>query len=175
MNDTSSSEIKREFMKSKSGLVGIGILACLIIMSIVAVITIPIDTFKQWNNPGNWISYPKTSIPIWVNYFIAEKIPEHTIIENPEIITKDGIISLTSQQFMLDYDYNDFPDGLIYEFDTEYSGSVLLHISVIRPDQTEMLLLSTSLPYSDTKTQHHERIFTTDNNIKKNLEFQSAN
>ena len=76
---------------------------------------------------------------------------------------------------MLDYDYSDFPDGLIYEFDTEYSGSVLLHISVIRPDQTEMLLLSTSLPYSDTKTQHHERIFTTDNNIKKNLEFQSAN
>ena len=56
MNDTSSSEIKREFMKSRSGLVGIGILACLIIMSIVAVITIPIDTFKQWNNPGNWIS-----------------------------------------------------------------------------------------------------------------------
>ena len=38
-----------------------------------------------------------------------------------------------------------------------------------------MLLLSTSLPYSDTKTQHHERIFTTDNNIKKNLEFQSVN
>ena len=110
MNDTSSSEIKREFMKSKTGLVGIGILACLIIMSIVAIITIPIDTFKQWNNPGNWISYPKTSIPIWVNYFTTEKIPEHTIIENPEIITKDGIISLTSQQFMLDYDYSDFPD-----------------------------------------------------------------
>ena len=59
MNDTSSSEIKREFMKSKSGLVGIGILACLIIMSIVAVITIPIDTFKQWNNPGNWIHTQK--------------------------------------------------------------------------------------------------------------------
>ena len=175
MSDTSSSEIKRAFMKSRSGLIGIGILACLIIMSIVAVITIPIDTFKQWNNPGNWISYPKTSIPIWVNYFTAEKIPEHTIIKNPEIITKDGIISVTSQQFMLDYDYSDFPDGLIYEFNTEYSGSVLLQISVIKPDQTEMLLLSTSLPYSDTKTQHHERIFTTDNNIKKNLEFQSAN
>ena len=175
MSDTSSTEIKREFLKSKSGLVGIGILACLIIMSVVAVITIPIDTFKQWNNPGNWVSYPKTSIPVWVNYFTTEKIPEHIIIEDPEIITKDGIISLTSQQFMIDYDYGDFPDGLIYEFNTEYSGSVLLQISVIRPDQTEMLLLSSSLPYSDTKTQHHERIFTTDNNIKKNLEFQSAN
>ncbi len=175
MNDRSSIKIRQEFVKSPSGLVGIGILACLIIMSIIAVITIPIDTFKQWNNPGNWVSYPKTSVPVWVNYFTAEKIPEHIIIDDPEIITKDGVISLTSQQFMVDYDYSDFPDGLIYEFDVEYSDSVLLHISVIKPDETELLLLSTALPYTDTKTQHHERIFTTDNNIKKNLEFQSAN
>ena len=175
MNDRSSIKIRQEFVKSPSGLVGIGILACLIIMSIIAVITIPIDTFKQWNNPGNWVSYPKTSVPVWVNYFTAEKIPEHIIIDDPEIITEDGVISLTSQQFMVDYDYSDFPDGLIYEFDVEYSDSVLLHISVIKPDETELLLLSTALPYTDTKTQHHERIFTTDNNIKKNLEFQSAN
>jgi len=175
MNDTSSIRIRREFVKSRSGIAGIGILTCLIIMSIVAVITIPIDTFKQWNNPGNWVSYPKTSVPIWVNYFTTEKIPEHIIIEDPEIITKAGIISLTSQQFMVDYDYSDFPNGLIYEFDVEYSDSVLLNISVIKPDETELSLLSTALPYVDTKTQHHERIFTTDNDIKKNLEFQSAN
>ena len=80
MSSISAPEIRNEFVKSKVGLVGIGILACLIILSAVSAITIPIDTFKQWNNPGNWISYPKTSIPIWVNYFTAEKIPEHTII-----------------------------------------------------------------------------------------------
>ena len=175
MNDTSSVRIRREFVKSRSGIAGIGILTCLIIMSVVAVITIPIDTFKQWNNPGNWVSYPKTSVPVWVNYFTTEKIPEHIVIEDPEIITKDGIISLTSQQFMVDYDYSDFPNGLIYEFDVEYSDSVLLNISVIKPDETKLSLLSTALPYVDTKTQHHERIFTTDNDIKKNLEFQSAN
>jgi len=175
MNDTSSVRIRREFVKSRSGIAGIGILTCLIIMSVIAVITIPIDTFKQWNNPGNWVSYPKTSVPVWVNYFTTEKIPEHIVIEDPEIITKDGIISLTSQQFMVDYDYSDFPNGLIYEFDVEYSDSVLLNISVIKPDETELSLLSTALPYVDTKTQHHERIFTTDNDIKKNLEFQSAN
>ena len=63
MSNVSSSEIRQEFMKSKVGLVGIGILACLIIISLVSAITIPIDTFKQWNNPGSWISYPKTSVP----------------------------------------------------------------------------------------------------------------
>ena len=74
MSSVSPTEIKREFMKSKIGLIGVLILLSLVILSVVAITTVPIDTFKQWNNPGNWISYPKASIPIWVNYFIAEKI-----------------------------------------------------------------------------------------------------
>jgi len=167
MSNVSSSEIKREFVKSKIGLIGIGILASLIILSMIAVITIPIDTFKQWNNPGSWISYPKTSVPVWVNYFTTEKIPEHLIMDKPITVTKDDVISLTSHQFGIQYHYDDFPSDFIYEFNVEYSGSHLLQISVIRPDQSQILLLSRSLPHSDTKVVHHERIFSTDNNIKK--------
>ncbi len=170
MSNVSSSEIKREFVRSKIGLIGIGILASLIILSVLAAITIPIDTFKQWNNPGSWISYPKTSVPVWVNYFMSEKIPEHLILDNPAIITKDDIISLASHQFGIQYHYDDFPSDFIYEFNVEYSGSQLLQISVIRPDQSEILLLSRSLPYSDTNVVHHERIFSTDNSINKNIQ-----
>ena len=172
MSNVSSSEIKREFVKSKIGLIGVGILASLIILSMIAVITIPIDTFKQWNNPGSWISYPKTSVPAWVNYFTAEKIPEHLIMDKPTAITKDGIISLASHQFGIQYHYDDFPSDFIYEFNVEYSGSQLLQISVIRPDQSQILLLSRSLPHSDTKIVHHERIFSTDNSIKKNIQIR---
>jgi len=43
MSNVSSSEIKREFVKSKIGLIGIGILASLIILSMIAIITIPIE------------------------------------------------------------------------------------------------------------------------------------
>ena len=75
MSGIDSSELKREFIKSKTGLVGIAILSGLFIISLVAATTIPIDTFKQWNNPNNWISYPKASMPIWVNYFLEDKIP----------------------------------------------------------------------------------------------------
>ena len=96
MSSISAPEIRKEFIKSKVGLVGIGILSCLIILSAVSAITIPIDTFKQWNNPGSWISYPKTSVPVWINYFVSEKIPEHLILDNPITITKDDTISLTS-------------------------------------------------------------------------------
>jgi len=170
MSNVSSSEIKREFVKSKIGLIGIGILASLIILSMIAVITIPIDTFKQWNNPGSWISYPKTSVPAWVNYFTTEKIPEHLIMDKPTAITKDDVISLVSHQFGIQYHYDDFPSDFIYEFNVEYSDSQLLQISVIRPDQSQILLLSRSLPYSETKVVHHERIFSADNSIKKNIQ-----
>jgi len=174
MSSIDSSELKREFMKSKTGLIGIGILSSLVIVSLIAATTIPIDTFKQWNNPNNWISYPKASMPIWVNYFLEDKIPEHIIIENPSAITKKDVISVTSHQFTIEYMYDDFPNDFIYEFSAEYSDSPLLQISVIRPDQNKMLLLSTSLPYSDEKITHHERIFSTDDSIRKNVQIESA-
>ena len=174
MSSIDSSELKREFMKSKTGLIGIGILSSLVIVSLIAATTIPIDTFKQWNNPNSWISYPKATMPIWVNYFLEDKIPEHVIIENPSAITKKDVISVTSHQFAIEYMYDDFPNDFIYEFSAEYSDSPLLQISVIRPDQSKMLLLSTSLPYSDEKITHHERIFSTDDSIRKNVQIESA-
>jgi len=174
MSSVDSSELKREFMKSKTGLIGIGILSSLVIVSLIAATTIPIDTFKQWNNPNSWISYPKATMPIWVNYFLEDKIPEHVIIENPSAITKKDVISVTSHQFTIEYMYDDFPNDFIYEFSAEYSDSPLLQISVIRPDQSKMLLLSTSLPYSDEKITHHERIFSTDDSIRKNVQIESA-
>jgi len=174
MNDMFSSDLIKEFTKSKTGLAGIGILLVLVMISLIAAAVIPIDTFKQWNNPSNWISYPKTSMPIWINYFVADKIPEHVIIENPTTVSKEGKISVISHQFEIEFLSDDFPNGFIYEFAAEYSGSPLLQIHVIRPDQTKILLLSTSLPNSDTEIIHSERIFSTDEIIRKNIQIQSA-
>ena len=70
MSGITYSEIKEEFLKNKIGLIGVGILASLVILSVIAVITIPIDTFKQWNNPNHWISYPKTSASRDSNGFV---------------------------------------------------------------------------------------------------------
>lgn len=169
-------EIKQEFLKSKMGIAGITILAILVSISIIAIISIPVETFQEWNNPGNWISNPKVAVPIWVNIFLTEKIPEHKILENPNVekITNEGI-ELTSHQFGLNFNYDDFPNDFIYEFSSEYSGSPLLEMSVIRPDGIKLDLLTTSLPYSSEKTTHSERIFSTDQGIKKNLSLQSGN
>ena len=63
------------------GIAGIIILATLVSISIGTAITIPVETFQQWNNPQSWISYPKTATPSWVNLFMFEKIPEHRILD----------------------------------------------------------------------------------------------
>ena len=92
MSSVSTDEIKSEFLKSKLGLTGIFILLVLIITSFVTMAVIPASTFQEWNNPEKWISYPKTSIPSWVNIFSSDKIPEHKIV-NAEIFESqnDGI------------------------------------------------------------------------------------
>ena len=174
MSSVSASEIKKEFLKSKMGIAGIGILVILVAISIGAVIIIPVETFQQWNNPQNWIFYPKTAIPSWVNLFMFEKIPEHKILDEPNVSTISlDEISVVSHQFHVNYVYDDFPSDFIYEFTAKYSGSPLLQISVIRPDGSNIKLFSASLPNAEDIVLHNEKIFSTDGTIKKNLFLQS--
>ena len=174
MSSISPQEIKQEFLKSKTGITGIIILSSLIIISVIAIITIPIETFQEWNNPEKWISYPKVATPVWVNLFMIEKIPEHKILDSPNIQTNsNGEVFLTSHQFGVNFDYDDFPNDFIYIFSSEYSGSPILEMSVIRPDGMKLELISTSLPHANSEIIHSERIFSTDSSIKKNLLLQS--
>ena len=174
MSSISPQEIKNEFLKSKIGMAGIGILAVLVSISLIAIIAVPSETFSEWNNPSKWISYPKVAIPGWVNLFLIEKIPEHKIMDNPiEKEKTSGDISLVSHQFGFNFEYDDFPNDFIYEFSAQYSGAPLLEILVIRPDGVQLELLSTSLPNSDSPTTHTERIFSTDESIRKKLFLQS--
>ncbi len=172
MSSVSTDEIKKEFLKSKLGLVGIFILSGLIIISITTMMVIPASTFQDWNNPEKWISYPKTSVPIWVNLISSEKIPEHKIINAEINVVENGDIVLVSQQFGVSFDYDDYPSDFIFETKTKYSNSHLVEIKVIQPDGNVLELLSTSLPYSETETIHNQRYFSTDNMMKKNLILQ---
>ena len=169
MSSVSTNEIKKEFLKSKLGLTGVFILLGLILVSIITISVIPTSTLQEWNNPEKWIAYPKTAVPSWVNFLSSEKIPEHEIIHAQIFESqKDGIF-LTSQQFRVFFDYDDFPSDFIFETKTKYSDSHLVQIKVIRPDGITLELLSTSLPYSEINTIHEQRYFSTDGMIKKNL------
>jgi peptide/nickel transport system permease protein len=174
MSSITPQDIKKEFFKSKMGIAGVTILSILILTSLITIIIIPVETFQEWNNPGSWITYPKTAIPIWVNFLSFDKLPEHKILINPNIQkVSNSEINLSSYQFSFNFDYDQFPNDFIYSYSSEYSNSPLLQMSVIRPDGIKLELISTSLPYSDIKVIHEDRIFSTDAIIKKKLTLQS--
>jgi len=174
MSSITTNEIRERFFKNPTGLIGIGILLVLIITSALTAVLIPIETFKEWNNPGKWLSLPKTASPEWINIFLENKIPEHKILFSNIQTNENNKINITSQQFIFEFDYDYFPNDFMYEFSTEYSDSPFLQITVTRPDGIKLELLSTTLPYSETSTNHFQRIFSTDNTIKKNLLLESG-
>ena len=157
MSSISGEDIKREFAKSTLGIAGITIIAILITISIIAVITIPASTFQEWNNPEKWLGYPKTSIPIWVNYFTEEKTPEHKILEPKMFQNNSGNVYLSSQQFLVNFEFDDFPSDFVYEFETKYSNSYLVSVNLLRPDDIEINLLTTSLPFSEDEIIDYDR------------------
>ena len=168
-----SADIKNEFLRSKIGIAGIFILLILFAVSIFAMISIPSETFQNWNNPEKWVSYPKTSVPSWVNLFIWEKIPEHKILVPENITNQNDGIFLTSNQFRFNYEFGDFPSDFMYNFNLEYTGSPLLEIIVIKPDGTILELIHTSIPYSTELTNYEQRIFSADDLLRKNILMQS--
>ncbi len=157
------------------GMAGIIILVGLFVISAITVAVIPIETFQEWNNPKSWISYPKTAVPAWTNIMLAEKIPEHLVLDEPASVTTstEGGVTSTSQEFVVMFDYDGFPNDFIYTFSAEYEGSPLMQILVLRPDGTSIKLISKSLPSSQDVSVHSERIFSTDSSIRKNIMLQS--
>ena len=166
MSSVSTNEIRSEFLKSKLGLTGIFILLGLIIVSFTTMVVIPSSTLQEWNNPEKWIEYPKTSIPSWANVFSLDKIPEHKIINAKIFQSENDGVFLTSQQFGVSFDYDDFPSDFIFEIQTKYTDSQLIQIKVIRPDGITLQLLSSSLPYSESETVHSQSYFSADSMVK---------
>ncbi len=171
----SARAVWKEFSHSKIGMTGVAILLILFAMSIVAFVTIPLDSFKTWNDPASWLLYPKSAQPAWVNYFQSEKIPEHLILSPVSSLRQLGSVNVLTDSFAVNYQYDGFPSDFIYQYTAKYSGSPLLQISVTRPDGTDLQLVSTSLPFASNDTVYSSMIFSTQNVILKNIASKKSN
>ncbi|MEM4392042.1 MAG: ABC transporter permease, partial [Candidatus Nitrosotenuis sp.] len=129
------SEIKEGFIRNKIGLVGLGILASLIFVSVATALFVPLEMYNQWNNPASWTMLPKSALPSWVNFFAAQKIPEHQILESTQtILQKSDAVETTVQKFEFDYEYDYFPNDFLLQYTAQYDGAPVLKIDIIRPD-----------------------------------------
>ncbi|MDI1495416.1 MAG: binding-protein-dependent transport system inner membrane protein [Cenarchaeum symbiont of Oopsacas minuta] len=168
----SNTSIIWNILHTKSGRAGIAILAFLVSISIGVLVSTPVDTLREWNDPNAWLDRPKSAVPAWVNAIsFSESIPEHTILDGIPVdgVEFDGVYT-AMQSFAIKYHYDDFPSDIIYEYDLSYTGAPLLNIKVKRPDGMDMMLYSDSIPHSDIPTEHTERIFSADQGIKSNLQ-----
>ncbi len=166
----SPKEIWKEFASNNIALVGMGIIATLFCISIIAFIAVPFETFREWNDPSSWLAYPKSALPAWINYFLPEKIPEHLILKPQEYNQESHGISAVTDVFVVDYEYNSFPSDFIYQYAARYQGAPLIQLSVTRPDGSTSMLMSTSLPLSAEKAMFEGMLFSTDASMKKNIQ-----
>lgn len=175
MSSIPTAQLWRELTGSRMGLTGLLILSGLVALSLLTLAAVPYDTFREWTNPNSWLEYPKSAVPVWVNLLLVEDIPEHMILTpaHSENVAPSAIPTY-SEAFALDYTYDDFPGGFIYEYTAEYTGSPLLEMSVTRPDGLQLELVSAALPSAPAGTLHSEKIFSTDAQLHKNLVLQSG-
>lgn len=170
MSNVTTGDLWREFSNSRMGMAGIIILCALILISAITMVTIPLETFQEWTNPNSWLQYPKSAVPVWVNFFLIEDMPEHIILETPQSqVSMSRGLWVYTETFEFDYMYDDFPGGFIYEYMIEYSGAPLLEMIVVRPDGIQINLLSFSLSPTDATRVHSEKVFSTDALLLKNL------
>src|SRR5918911_1143420 len=165
-------EFIRQFISLKTGLAGIAILFFLIGLSIFAATAVPLESFKQWNNPNYWIKYPKAAMPSWINVFSPTKEPEHLILRNA-VIRKgldEGITTLNySYKFTFNYDH--FPSDFMINYAVQYDSTPpLVDVELLRPDDNSFAITSSSLPSPQGQRYvFRDTIFSTENEIRDSL------
>lgn len=168
---SSVSSFWKEFKHSISGILGLLILLFLILLSGIALVSIPIDTFKQWHDPNQWIQLPKGAAPIWTNFFSEVKRPEHLIFDQPKVEERDlGSVSVVSHIYTFDFQFDEFPNDFMFDYDVSYvANPPLLKFSVLRPDGERVDLSSSTLPPKPprlTRYLYNGTLFSTDRNLR---------
>ncbi|MGB6531037.1 MAG: ABC transporter permease [Candidatus Nitrosopolaris sp.] len=176
----SRTTIFRKLARSRGGIAGVIILVFLILITLYAVFFIPLDSFKQWNNPSYWIEYPKAAAPAWTN--IGLKLPEHIIRNSDQALVssvqEDGI-RIVTHTYTIDYNYDSYPTDFMVAYDVKY-GQIqpVLQIDIIRPDGRDFRIYSSALPPSINEVsalnEFGGRVFSTDRLIIENLRFDKG-
>ena len=176
----SRASVFRKLTHSKSGIAGAIILLFLILMTLYAVFSIPLDSFKQWNNPGYWIEYPKAAAPAWTN--IGLKLPEHIILNSHQAVVssvRENGIRVVTHTYTIDYNYDSYPTDFMVAYEVKY-GQIppVLQIDIIRPDNRDFQIYSSVLPPplsgSGAQSEFTGRVFSTNSLITENLRLEKG-
>src|ERR687884_2013213 len=135
-----------QFKKSRTGIAGIILLSLLIAISLYAYAAVPLDSFRQWNNPNYWIKYPKSALPEWTNFFTSYKQPKHLIMNNAVVTYQlDGGIRTVKYYYTFMFNYDSFPNDFMINYEVQYNSiPPLVDVQLRRPDGDLFTVISTS-------------------------------
>ncbi|HEY7733223.1 MAG TPA: ABC transporter permease [Nitrososphaera sp.] len=170
----SGSDIIRQFRRSKSGLAGILLLLSLILMSIYAAVAVPLESFRQWNNPVFWVDLPQSAAPAWTNIGFGPKSTEHVVLSMDDASISssfEGGVRTVTHSYSLNYNYDTYPDDFMIIYAAKYgSTQPALQVEVQRPDGNEFRIYFASLPPSQqAENEFAARIFSTDRLLSNEL------
>jgi peptide/nickel transport system permease protein len=168
----SRSELVREFRRSKSGIAGAAILLGLIIMTLYSVVAIPLESYRQWNNPNFWIDLPKSAAPAWTN-ISGHRVPEHIVMDESDAQiseSADGVRTVT-HTYSINFSYDEYPADFMLLYSARYGGTQpALQVDVTRPDGSNFRIYFASLPPAQgAANEFSSRVFSTDRQIAESL------
>ena len=160
-------------LRSRRGIIGVSIIGFLLLLSAVAPLIIPIESYFKWSNPNYWINNPKTAAPSWTNFF-GPKDFEHVSLDmsDAKVISEslEGIRT-DNYRFEINMQADSFPDDIIFLYSVKY-GDIppVLQIDISRPDNNTFTTYYSSLPpASNMNATFSDRIFSTNEIIREAL------
>jgi ABC-type dipeptide/oligopeptide/nickel transport systems, permease components len=134
--------IIKDLLRSPAGLAGVVILVLFSLISLYVLVTFPLDYgTRYWSNPKYWEDYPKLVPPVWFNYFVPYKLPQHYVSD----LTKptEEAENIKRYVFTYDLDADKFPTGVIFKYMnlTFYGDLPVISLKVKRPDGKEITLI----------------------------------
>ncbi|MDA0988271.1 MAG: ABC transporter permease [Chloroflexi bacterium] len=140
-----------ELLSSTTGKVGVTFFLVMLLISLYAIITNPLDFgTRLWNNPAAWADNPKNVPPAWTGIFEGSRRVNHTVFEASEPTevrnTTRGIESVYT--FNVDYTFDEAPTFTSFSIqNVTYHGSPpSTSVSVMRPDGRSLSLYRFVVP-----------------------------
>jgi len=160
-------------LRSRRGIIGVTIIAFLLILSAVAPLIIPIESYFRWNDPDYWINNPKTVAPFWTNFFGPKEFEHLSLDKNDAKVSSESSegTRVDNYTFQVDMQADSFPEDIMFLYSVKY-GDIppVLQIDINRPDNNTFTIYYSSLPPTNNiNTSFSDRIFSTNENIKESL------
>ncbi|MGB8767155.1 MAG: ABC transporter permease, partial [Nitrososphaeraceae archaeon] len=109
-------------LRSRRGIIGISIIGFLLLLSAVAPLIIPIESYFMWNIPDYWINNPKTAAPSWTNFFGPKEFEHVSLDRNDAKVISESSegIRVDNYRFEINMQADSFPDDIMFLYSVKY-------------------------------------------------------